>query len=664
MVREADQSRSPSVGLGGLNENTQPIFPVPYTQDHHPCNVIYIDSERDPDRHYVSSVTIDDAHRMADFHRESVLKHHTHLCELLEDRKDAIIKRWTSFGKKKRLSEISNACPSLPSNNLAADCFRGKINWMNADHLRHQFLLYPITSELLSTDPLAFIALAHRRSTLKPETYASHDWEQLIAWLRQDAFSNVYAPGCISMHGKRFGQFVEDFMADEVHGRDACSTYLGLLILERQNKVLQMLCAVIERLVCHITCSSPFEAWDALARENFRKREERTTAYRWNDGIFESPIPDLHLVEELVLAYYNSQQGELAAMYSDVEHNLHMIKEYQDFVVAGVDLLDFEECPVAVVTAATFGTFQNMMRWHIIKKELSAFSRAARVVRASSWAARLAKNEWTEFLTAFKHFIAHTMSVKLHDFITVHINSRTFTTNQERRQKFGSEPTWKILGFRSQQDFHQRDRLLCLLDRIRPEERHTPQILVELAEMLEDKRQAKRLGLKAWQLLSEIGILWRLVELCQLHEPYIPKQKLVRSWRSMESGGRYLSCLYKGLLPLRTYRGGKLERHFNELKMPRHSGVKNIAWLDSVDKQQNHLRIGMELSRSLFLETLRDGGADKDLLNWVRTILTPDLLRLSYPVTSEERRPILSPPEVVALCGRIYRTTTSRGGNF
>jgi hypothetical protein len=178
-------------------------------------------------------MTTDEARQRAGQLRDSILGHHDLLCMMLEERKDAIIKCWTTYGRKKRLSEIANACSNLPSRLLTADMLRGRISDGNASESRHQFLLFPITKELLSTDPLALIALAHRRSTLQPEGYVAHDMKQLVMGFKQYAFPPTYAPGCIFMSGERFGHFIEHFIADEVHWKKAYPTYVALLILER-----------------------------------------------------------------------------------------------------------------------------------------------------------------------------------------------------------------------------------------------------------------------------------------------------------------------------------------------------------------------------------------------------------------------------------------------
>lgn len=441
------------------------------------------------------------------------------------------------------------------------------------------FFFFPITTELWSTDPLALIALAHGRSTLQPEEYVAHDMDQLMMGVKQLAFPPTYAPVCIFMSGERFGHFIQEFRADEVHSKNAYPTHVALLILERQAVVLRMLRAIIQRLSrhSHTACLSTSEIWNTPAAENFRKREARTTAYRWNDGIFESPIPNLQLMNDLVSAYYTSQQDELASIFLDVGHTLQMIRDYQEFVDAG-NYTRLEDTSIATVTGAMFAVFENVISWHAIKEMLSEFITAAEACQAEGRPIRLENQGYV--LIRFKHFVYQMMQKSLDDFAAFNLNPRTFTTNPKRRQQFGSEPTWKILGFRSLDRFYRQDRLVCLLDRMLDENhRNIPQVLLELHRVLQDKRQARGLTCRVWQLISKIGILWRLVEACRYFRPSIPEPEPLFHEKFSKLWARYDNALRHGELPLETGKGQELERHFSELKVPRHS--ESRPWLGS-----------------------------------------------------------------------------------
>jgi hypothetical protein len=128
--------------------------------------------------------------------------------------------------------------------------------------------------------------------------------------------------------------------------------------------------------------------------------------------------------------------------------------------------------------------------------------------------------------------------------------------------------------------------------------------------VLEDKRQARRLSYGVWQLVSESGVLWRLVELCQYHRSSVAEPDVSYSEQEGTLWARYYSSLNEDKLPSSAEKGEKLDSHFSELKIPRNSRAKTAAWLASVGKQQNNLKIGMELAKRLFLKTLRSGGAD------------------------------------------------------
>jgi hypothetical protein len=158
--------------------------------------------------------------------------------------------------------------------------------------------------------------------------------------------------------------------------------------------------------------------------------------------------------------------------------------------------------------------------------------------------------------------------------------------------------------------------------------------------------------MRVWQLICEVGVLWRLVELCWYQKPAVSLPSIGKSFfvgraSPMTLWSRYFWSLGSGELPDSTKKGGNLDQHFSGLKVARHSGVKTVTWLNFVDEQQAKLKSDTELARETFLQTLRCGGADEDLLNHALTVLTPDISKLSQPVSSEERARILTPPKKI-----------------
>ena len=631
-----------------------PTFAPLCSMEHEPCACVFLSVKQQEDgEEYQVVMTSDRARKLADIHRKSIVGNHEKFCNLLEGRKDAIIKRWTSWNRRRRLSAIKEACPGMQSSNIMTDCFRYGSTLDSVDKYRTDFLLYPITTELLATNPLALIALAERRSSFRPDEFAAHDMKQLMAGIAEFAFPLTYAPGCIRAHAEWFGYFDEKFRAADVHCKHAYPTSVGLLILERQATVLQMLCNVMQRLTTQLACGPTSETWNLLTAQKFQKPNSMTREYRWNDGIFESPTPDLQLMVDLVSAHYSAQRDELASVFSDVGYTLQRIKEYQDIRDAdgraGPELRSG-----ATVAGMMFGIFQNVMSWHYIQNALHDLVDAARRCKEDPQRGQGRHQEYNLRLSTFQELIKLLFMKSWDDFRAFHVNSRTFTTSAERRQlkSMAVEPAWMILGYRSPEKFFQQDRLLCLLDFMMNDYRNVAKVLLELHTVLEKKEQARRLTLKVWELISELGLLWRLIEVCWYQQPAIPRlgkedSSYLRSSGSHPRWCHFFRSLMDGDLPEATKKGGDLDRHFRDLKVARHSGVRNATWLNLVDEQQAKLQSGAELARKTFLATLQCGGANKQLQNHVLSILTPDCWNLTHPVSLEERARILWPPKKI-----------------
>ena len=172
------------------------------------------------------------------------------------------------------------------------------------------------------------------------------------------------------------------------------------------------------------------------------------------------------------------------------------------------------------------------MSWHFIEKALLEFVRAARICQNARHPGQVRQREYNLRLSILQVLVSLLLEKSLEDFSTFYINSQTFTTKPERRrgQQDRSAPAWEILGFGSAKKSFQQDRLLCLLEYMMKGYRNVPKVLLELDKVLGKKKQAKRLTLKVWQLISEIGVLWRLVESCRYQQPAVAPPSLENSF--------------------------------------------------------------------------------------------------------------------------------------
>jgi hypothetical protein len=185
---------------------------------------------------------------------------------------------------------------------------------------------------------------------------------------------------------------------------------------------------------------------------------------------------------DLVSVHYSAQRDELSSLFSDVQHTLHLIKEYQDFRDAD-DREKGQQKVTATVVAMMFEVFQNVMSWHFVEKALHDFVNAA--ARAYHDDLRSGKARPQEYILTFsilEELVHLLLTQSLMGFSAFHVHSRTFTNNQERRrrQKIGSERARETLGYRSPVQVFQQDRLLCLLDYLMRDYRNVPKVLVEL----------------------------------------------------------------------------------------------------------------------------------------------------------------------------------------
>lgn len=356
---------------------------------------------------------------------------------------------------------------------------------------------------------------------------------------------------------------------------------------------------------------------------------------------------------DLVSAHYSVQRDELSSVFSDVGYTLQRITEYQDLrdadARAGPEIRS-----TTTVAGMMFGIFQNVMSCHYIREALHDLEDAVRRYKDDLQYGQGRYQVYILRLSKFQELVKLLFFKSWDDFRAFHVNSRTFTTSPERRQlkSNGTEPAWMILGYRSPEKFFQKDRLLCLLDFMMDDYRDSAKVLLELHTVLEKKEQARRLTLKVWEVISELGVLWRLMEVCWYQQPAVPHpgKDDFSNPRSLGPPPRwchFFRSLHDGDLPEATKTGGDLDRHFAELKVVRHSGDRTVTWLNMVDEQQARLQSGAELARKTFLATLQCGGADEHLQKHVLRIMTPDYWELSYPVSLEERARILWPPKKI-----------------
>lgn len=550
--------------------------------------------------------------------RQSISKDHDILKKCLVGTEASILKRWKGWKEPKRRSAILSACPNIASKRFNRDVLLGKVD-STASNYRSQFLLYPMTAEVFSENYQAFLGLAHWRASTRPEDCVPFDWAQLSRGIHLDAFPKVFAPGCIRMVGAIFGSF-QPFDDVDVHCSKAFPTAAALLILERQSMIYQMLCKVlvpIAESAAGIICSfmlyadgaasvrSPTD-WYASEDRRFQKGENSETVFKYIDGIFLSPIPNVSDVLTLVQQRQDFFEDELASLSSDVEYFLCNCAEYQ----AMMDTCSQQklETPLdATASAVLISAYQDRLRWYFLGE---ALQHLMTVMKKYERFFEYGQPRPIEYQKAFWMLSILAQSTlwsaqeDLHLFCSrsPELARSSIHTGHQQLSASNDSDAAQIEGL------YRTDQLLCLLILLWDDSRNVPLVLPELKKLLLRGGEAKRLNFRIRHTISEISSLWRLVEFCRYQRPAVPDAERDFFENQFEDclAVRYLTTARGRKMTEQISRGGALERHFDGLKVAKTNGGKNRAWLAAVDGYQCQLQNGMQFARELFLAMLAE----------------------------------------------------------
>lgn len=512
-------------------------------------------------------------------------------------------------------------------------------------------MLYPMNVELFSESYEALMGLAHWRSSTSPEECAGFDWEQLRRGLDLIAFEIVFAPGCISL--KSDSGRLKPFDRDNVHRGNALPTAAALLVLERQAMIYDFLCKVFAQIGEGSTGGDKGSSeWSTLAARSFRRSEEVGTVYQHIDGIFQSPIPNVSEISALVLGRLHYYEDELASLSSDVEYFLCHCAEYQA-------MRDTNHHPkhrkleTATLAPIIIGAFDDVISWHFLEEALKSHVAVIEGRDNSS------KYEETFFRLAdlAQNMLCYALDSLRFYSLNAHVLAKHAKRAKSlpRRRRTASDPPWKLLGYQSKEELYRVDPLLSLLGQLWCDHSNVPLVLPELNKLLLKQCELDWVNFAMMDLISEIGDLWRLLAFCHCQQPPVPGWK--QGFFSQRSGlvMRYYAAIGDVMFLEDMDRGGNLERHFEGLKVGRHNGKRDEAWLGVADKYHRQLKDGIDLARRLYLAMLFERGLQsEDDIRTIEDLLTVDPSKLRPAVSPEERRRIMSPAAKVTSIEQTY----------
>jgi hypothetical protein len=496
-----------------------------------------------------------------------------------------MLKRWLKKKRNARGSLVAEVCGMLPLKSFVTDVLLSRYEKYDKSDIRAGALFWPLTREALLDDPNALIALIHMRASLTAEDFASFDREQVMLGLCHECFPLIFASGSVIMHGEMFGHY-QEFRTDDVHQGDAYPTYLALLVLERQARLYEMLDNVVQRLCEGLMPGSLSVKWNDLVKGGFEGNDGGVSSFRPVDGMFVSPVADLQLASSLVQSQSESHYDELLMVHSDLESFVRLRAEYKTFLETKDD-----SHSAGSVIALTFGVFQNVVCWHFLYKAVDDLIRVRGQNADALEVGRPRPEEYETCLAWLNTLVLHMLCKSMNDLNAFHRSSPLFKNRVRRGVENGNISAFTMLGYRSEMEFLQKDRLLCLIDLLCREHRFIPQALPHLHKLLGRRDQAERMSPKILKLISEVGTLWRLLEFCRYHKPAVAERE-VKAWEKRPSiAVRYINALRRAPEPETLGRYGTVERGLDCVRQPRPDGAKDKIWLERMDKENTRLAV-------------------------------------------------------------------------
>lgn len=201
------------------------------------------------DLKYEGYLSNEAAAKKAAEYTERIQQARDHIAYMTNNHGNAILKKWRRDQQYRRKTLQKVKADIYPTRDPLLNML-GTPNSTSSEDLadnRMALLLPYINLEDLIEDSSHLISLLHNRSRYPPEQWVPFDNSQLQPAWRQAVLPELFAYGCVEMHGPDYGTW-KAFSDGEVHRGDAHGTPRGLLILEAQEALLSFLRAMVDEI--------------------------------------------------------------------------------------------------------------------------------------------------------------------------------------------------------------------------------------------------------------------------------------------------------------------------------------------------------------------------------------------------------------------------------
>ncbi|KAL8692228.1 MAG: hypothetical protein Q9218_002704 [Villophora microphyllina] len=164
----------------------------------------------------------------------------------MDQRGNLIQERWLRKSNTKRRTFLKRLRPTMiESENAVMDIIYSLAeSAMSTREHRESLLLPYLNVDTLARDGLRLLRLLHYRTSHHPEVWAHYDSSQLQAGWSHGSFAERGIPGCITMHGKSYGEW-KPFDKAAVHNGSCYGGPRAILVLEAQVLLSQFLHDVV-----------------------------------------------------------------------------------------------------------------------------------------------------------------------------------------------------------------------------------------------------------------------------------------------------------------------------------------------------------------------------------------------------------------------------------
>ncbi|KAK5719779.1 hypothetical protein LTR17_015150 [Elasticomyces elasticus] len=279
-------------------------------------------------RMYAGYIDDDSAQQLASTLTTKVVQDQGYLRNIIEQRGNAILNRWSKLSENLRRDLIRKAVPDLYEKKAPqARIHYAGDGWGPKRAFRKTYLLPYLTVENICDNKLKLPSLLHHRTSSSPEDWVMFDSDQFRDAYMRGCLALHFNRHCVVLHGSSYGKLVP-WEKEKAHTWAIVGWPRAQLILEAQSELMQCLRKVVDHILKDHSGEGGCGKWNQVIHAGLKAPGCQEIWATFGARAFSAPASfDPHVLLEIASTRMMEAEDRIWLFQTDAAYTFSQIEE-------------------------------------------------------------------------------------------------------------------------------------------------------------------------------------------------------------------------------------------------------------------------------------------------------------------------------------------------